>query len=142
MGKNRTDALVRLYNKIASNQDWLPQKLGVGFPLVKPKGIDDVPIITITLWSKDGEKSASELTQVAHAIEAELKRVPGSRDIYTVGASQRVVHVLLDSTRLAGYGISIQDLRYALQVSSVAKDAESVVNNNNEIQIVAGSLLG
>ncbi len=43
VGIDRTDALVRLYNKIASNQDWLPQNLGVGQPLIKPKGIDDVP---------------------------------------------------------------------------------------------------
>ena len=141
VGENRTDALVKLYNKVASNQDWLPQKLGVGLPLIKPKGIDDVPIVTITLWSKNIDKSASDLTQVAHAVEAELKRVPGSRDIYTVGGSQRVVHVLLDSSRLAGYGISLEDLRYALQVSSSAKDAVNLVNDNKEIQVVAGTLL-
>ncbi len=141
VGEDRTEALVRLYNKVASNQDWLPQNLGVGLPLIKPKGIDDVPIITITLWSKDENKTASELTQVAHAVEAELKRVKGSRDIYTVGGSQRVVHVLLDSTKLAGFGISLQDLRYALQVSSTVKDAVSMVEDNTEIQIIAGELL-
>ncbi len=141
VGQDRTEALVRLYNKIASNQDWLPQKLGVGLPLIKPKGIDDVPIITITLWSKDENKTAADLTQVAHAVEAELKRVKGSRDIYTVGGSERVVHVLLDSARLAGFGISLQDLRFALQASNTANDAVSIVDNNTEIQIVAGSLL-
>ncbi len=141
VGEDRTDALVKLYNKIASNQDWLPQKLGVGLPLIKPKGIDDVPIITITLWTKNENKSTADLTQVAHAVEAELKRVPGSRDIYTVGGSQRVVHVLLDSTRLAGHGISLQDLRDALQVSSTANDAVTLVGENKEIQVVAGNLL-
>lgn len=141
VGEDRTEALVRLYNKIASNQDWLPKNLGVGQPLVKPKGIDDVPIITITLWTEDDTKSAYELSQVAHAVEAELKRVPGSRDIYTVGAPERVVHVLLDSAKLAGYGISLQDLRYALQVSSTASDAVNLVSNNEEIQVVAGTFL-
>ncbi|MES9888902.1 MAG: efflux RND transporter permease subunit, partial [Candidatus Sedimenticola sp. 6PFRAG1] len=51
VGEGRTDAIVRLYNKIFSNQDWLPRNLGVGQPIVKPKGIDDVPIVTATLWS-------------------------------------------------------------------------------------------
>ncbi len=55
-----------------------------------------------------------ELSQVAHAIEAELKRVPGTREIYTVGASKRVVHVLLDSAKIAGFNISLDDLRNAL----------------------------
>ena len=33
------------------NRDWLPPNLGVGEPIVKPKGIDDVPIVTLTLWT-------------------------------------------------------------------------------------------
>ena len=36
-----------------------------------------------TLWSENPEVGAFELGQVAHAIESELKRVPGTRDIYT-----------------------------------------------------------
>ena len=56
MGENRTDAILRLYNKIFSNRDWLPANLGVGEPIVKPKGIDDVPIVTLTLWTEDPER--------------------------------------------------------------------------------------
>lgn len=141
VGQDRTDALVRLYNKVASNQDWLPQNLGVGTPLIKPKGIDDVPIVALTLWTEDDKRGAYELNQVAHAIESELKRVPGSRDIYTIGGPQQVVHVLLDAEKLAGHGISLADLRSALQASNSARDAVSLVNNNEEIQVQAGTFL-
>lgn len=141
VGEDRTAALVRLYNKIASNQDWLPQNLGVGTPLIKPKGIDDVPIVALTLWTEDPKYGAYELNQVAHAVEAELKRVPGSRDIYTIGGPQQVVHVLLDADKLAGHGIDIADLRRALQASNSARDAVSLVNNNEEIQVQAGTFL-
>ncbi len=141
VGQNRTDALVRLYNKVESNQDWLPQNLGVGTPLIKPKGIDDVPIVALTLWTEDEQRGAYELNQVAHAIESELKRVPGSRDIYTIGGPQQVVHVLLDAEKLAGHGISLADLRNALQASNSARDAVSLVNNNEEIQVQAGTFL-
>ncbi|UJS23191.1 efflux RND transporter permease subunit [Thiothrix winogradskyi] len=141
VGQNRTDALVRLYNKVESNQDWLPQNLGVGTPLIKPKGIDDVPIVALTLWTEDEKRGAYELNQVAHAIESELKRVPGSRDIYTIGGPQQVVHVLLDAEKLAGHGISLADLRNALQASNSARDAVSLVNNNEEIQVQAGTFL-
>jgi multidrug efflux pump subunit AcrB len=141
VGQDRTEALVRLYNKIASNQDWLPKNLGVLDPLIKPKGIDDVPIVTLTLWTKNDNIGSFELKQVAHAIESELKREPGTRNIYTVGGPQHVVHVLLDSTQLAAYNIALDDLRNALQASNVARDAVSLVNNNEEIQVVAGTFL-
>ena len=141
VGEDNTAALVRLYNKVASNQDWLPQKLGVGTPLIKPKGIDDVPIVALTLWTEDDKRGAYELNQVAHAIESELKRVTGSRDIYTIGGPQQVVHVLLDAEKLAGHGISLADLRNALQASNSARDAVSLVNNNEEIQVQAGTFL-
>jgi multidrug efflux pump subunit AcrB len=141
VGEDRTAALVRLYNKIASNQDWLPQNLGVGTPLIKPKGIDDVPIVALTLWTEDDKRGAYELNQVAHAIESELKRVPGSRDIYTIGGPQQVVHVLLDAEKLAGHGISLTELRNALQASNSARDTVSLVNNNEEIQVQAGTFL-
>lgn len=49
VGEQRTAAIVRLYNALYSNQDWLPADLGVGQPLVKPQGIDEVPIVTVTL---------------------------------------------------------------------------------------------
>jgi len=58
VGEDRTDALVRLYNKVASKQDWLPPSLGVLTPLIKPKGIDDVPIVTATLWTDDANRSS------------------------------------------------------------------------------------
>ncbi len=141
VGLDRTEALVRLYNKIASNQDWLPQKLGVGMPLIKPKGIDDVPIVSLTLWTEDDTRGGYELTQVAHAIESELKRVKGTRDVYTVGATKRIVHVLLDSTKIAGYNLSLEDLRNALRASNAATDAVSLVDNNTEVQVVAGTFL-
>ncbi len=122
VGEDRTDAIVRLYRKIFSNLDWLPQNLGVGQAIVKPKGIDDVPIVTATLWSRDPEVGAYELGMVAHAIEAELKRVPGTRDIYTIGVPERVVKVTLDPQALAGYGIDLNDLRTALQAADASRD--------------------
>ena len=123
VGEDRTDAIVRLYSKIMSNQDWLPAGVGVGQPIVKPKGIDDVPIVTVTLWSEDGSPAgAFELGQVAHAIESELKRVPGTRDIYTIGATDHVVAVELDPQALASHGLDPRDLRRALQSANVTRD--------------------
>ena len=140
VGEQRTEAIVRLYNALYSNQDWLPAGTGVGQPLVKPKGIDDVPIVSVTLWSDDEAHGAAELRSVAHALEVELKRVPGTRDIYTVGGPEPVVHVLLDAQRLAGYGISLNDLRSALQAANSSGEAGALVADNTEIRVKAGEL--
>ncbi len=141
VGENRTDAIVRLYNKIFSNEDWLPQNLGVGRPIIKPKGIDDVPIITATLWSRDEKKGAFELSQIAHAIEAELKRVQGTRDIYTIGAPDRAVHVILDPQALAAYNIEIKDLSNALRAANQTRDNLKVTAENTEILVQAGTFM-
>jgi multidrug efflux pump subunit AcrB len=64
VGENRTDALVRLYDTILSNRDWLSPNLGVGEPLIKPMGIDDVPIVALTLWTDDAERGAYDLERI------------------------------------------------------------------------------
>lgn len=141
VGEDRTDSIVRLYSKIFSKQDWLPPNAGVGQPIVKPKGIDDVPIVSATLWSKDPQMGAYELGRVAHAIESELKRVPGTRDIYTIGAPERVVKVTIDPQALAGYGIDLNDLRLALQAGNASRDNIKVTADNREILVQAGVFL-
>ena len=141
VGEDRTRAIVRLYNKLFSKRDWLPANLGVGQPIIKPMGIDDVPIVTLTLWTDDPQRGAHELAQVAHAIEAELKRVPGTRDIYTIGAPDRVVHVLLDPVRLAAHGIGLHELRAALTAANASRDAGALVGQGREIPVQAGAFL-
>jgi len=141
VGQPRTEALVRLYNKLYSNQDFLPQNLGVLAPIIKPKGIDDVPILSITLWTRDSERGAFELSRVAHTLEAELKRIDGTRDIYTLGAPERIVQVQLDPARLAGHGLALDDLRQALLAANASADAGQIVSNNRAIALQAGSFL-
>src|SRR5512139_1665160 len=141
VGEDRTAAIVRLYNAMYSKQDWLPHNLGVTQPLIKPKGIDDVPIVTLTLWSEDDEVGGHELQRVAHAIETELKRVKGTRDVYTIGGPDQVVHVQLDAQRLTGFGIALDDLRKALQLSNATMPSGALVSNNQEVLVQAGSFL-
>jgi multidrug efflux pump subunit AcrB len=141
VGEPRTEALVRLYNAFYSNTDWQPPNLGVGAPVIKPKGIDDVPIVAGTLWSDDPAIGADDLARVAHAMETELQRVPGTRDIYSIGAPERAVRVLLDPHRLAGYGLDLDDLRRALTAANAAADAGAIVTDNREVLVQAGTFL-
>ena len=141
VGEPRTEAIVRLYNAIYSNQDWQPPNAGVLQPLVKPKGIDDVPVVTLTLWTADPARGAHELGQVARSIEAEIKRVPGTRNVYTIGGQQSVVRVDLDANRLAGFDLTIDELMRALQAANVVRHAGILVGGGEVIPVDAGTFL-
>jgi multidrug efflux pump subunit AcrB len=129
VGVPRTEALVRLYDVLNANQDWLPQGLGVMTPIVKPKGIDDVPVLAATLWTADAQ-SAHDLERVAHAVETELKRVPGTREVVTIGGPGRAVHVWLNPTQLRERGVSVQQLQGAINAANQAMPSGSVVKPN------------
>jgi len=141
VGEARTDALVRLYNKLYSHQDWLPQNLGVMQPIVKPKGIDDVPIMSLTLSGKDTLIDRTSLTKVAHAIETEIKRIQGTNDVYTLGAADDVVKVELDPQRMAALNIGFNDLRSALNATNVTANSASTVSGDRHVSVQAGAYL-
>ncbi len=142
VGVARQPALVRLYNQVFSNGDFLPQGVGVGQPIVKPKGIDDVPVMALTLWSDDAQVDATALAEVAHSLEADLKRIPGTRDIYTIGAPSRSVLVTLDAARLAAYGMASNDLAQALQAANVVHQAgERIDAGTGAVPVTAGRYL-
>jgi multidrug efflux pump subunit AcrB len=141
VGEPRRDAIVRLYNQVFSNQDWVPPGLGVGPALVRPMGIDDVPVMGLTLWTDDPQRGPTELAEVAHTLEAELKRIPGTRDVYTIGAPDRVVAVELDPARLSAFGLTVADLGRALTGANVAAQAGERVSGDSARPLTAGTFL-
>ncbi len=130
VGVPRTEALVRLYDVLNANQDWLPRNLGALAPVVRPMGIDDVPVLAVTLWGRD-RAPAVELERVAHALEAELKRVPGAREVQTIGGPGRAVHVWLDPGRMRERGIDLLRLQQTLGAANMGMPAGSVIDQGN-----------
>jgi len=126
VGVPRTEALVRLYDVLNANQDWLPRDLGTLTPIVKPKGIDDVPVLGVTLWSPEAA-SALELERVARTLEMELKQVKGAREVQTIGGPGRVVQVQLDPTRLRERGIDLLSLKSILAAANFGMPSGAVV---------------
>ncbi|MBH9551868.1 efflux RND transporter permease subunit [Inhella gelatinilytica] len=140
VGVPRTEALVRLHDTVKANADWLPQGLGVGEPLIKPKGIDDVPIVTLTLHGA-ADTGAFDLERVAHSLEAELKRVPGTREVTTVGGPGRAIRVEIDPNRLAQTGVTVADVRQALQSANAGAPVGDLLSGDRAVQLEAGPFL-
>lgn len=133
VGVPRTEALVRLYDVLNANQDWLPRDLGTLPPIVKPKGIDDVPVVAVTLWGQDAAP-ALDLERVAHTLEAELKAVAGVREVQTTGGPGRALQVVLDPARLRARNIDVMGLRKVLAGANLAQPAGTVVDDRTSGQ--------
>jgi len=145
VGVSRTEAIVRLHDTVAAHRDWLPQQLGVGEPIIRPKGIDDVPIVSLTLHGKPNTNgdatSAYDLERVAHAMEAELKRVPGTRDVSTLGGPGRAIKVVLDAGRMRSSGVTVADLRGVLQSANLGMPVGETISGNASVSIESGPFM-
>jgi len=141
VGEKRTDALVRLYNAFYAKADWQPAAANIGPVLIKPKGIDDVPVFAVTLWSKNPQLGRAELQAAANLLEEQLQQVPGSRDIYTIGRQAEQVSVRLDPARLAAYQLSLPQLSQALQQAGTVRSSQAMLVPQQLVQLESGSFL-
>ncbi|EKO3534150.1 efflux RND transporter permease subunit [Vibrio fluvialis] len=141
VGVSRNDAVVRIYNKLYSNKDWMPQGVGVGEPIIKPKGIEDVPIVNITLSDQSGHYDQQQITQVAHGLETELKRIQGTRDIYTVGGHNTIVDVRLDPAKMNSFGITIDQLNQSIPSANARSTMLQLTSDNQTLPLQIGQFL-
>jgi multidrug efflux pump subunit AcrB len=141
VGVKYNDAVLRLYDTVHSHRDWLAPNLGVQEPVIKPRGIDDVPIVSLTFWTADPTRSAYDLQQVARAVEIELKRIKGTRDISTLGGPDHAIRVLMDAERMNAYGVTPQDIAGALKVSNALQSSGSLTAGNREVLVQTGTYL-
>jgi multidrug efflux pump subunit AcrB len=141
VGVPRQTALVRLYNQVFQNRDLWPGNLGVGQPLIRAMGIDDVPIMALTLWTDAPARGRTQLAEVAHTLETDLKHIRGTRDVYTLGALRRAIVVQLDAARLAAYGLGVDQLAAALRGANVVTQAGARVAHDRDIPVTAGTFL-
>jgi multidrug efflux pump subunit AcrB len=141
VGIKYNDAVLRLYDTVHSHRDWLSPSLGVLEPVIKPIGIDDVPIVSLTFWTADPNRSAFEMQQVARSAEIEFKRIKGTRDVSTLGGPDHVIRVVMDSERMNAFGVTAQDLSAALKVGNTLQSSGNLVAGNQEVLVQTGAYL-
>jgi multidrug efflux pump subunit AcrB len=138
VGQNMEESLVKLYNKVMSSRELLPP--GAQEPLVVPKSIDDVPILTLTLWSDRYDHHA--LRRVAQSLSDELVKADNVAATEIKGGLSRELKVRLDPSRLAGLGISPLAVSGALEKANQARRAGTISSGNRDYSLDAGSFLG
>ncbi len=137
VGQKMEPSLVRLYDKINSNMDKIPP--GVSHPLVKPKAVDDVPVVALTLWSDSVDDAGLRL--VALEVMQHLKEVPGTSQSFIVGGRQEQLRVEISPERLRGFGIGLDQLAGVIQAANERRDIGNVETSGREMQVYTGSFL-
>lgn len=102
VGQDEEKSLVRLNQKLQSNFDLIPP--GASMPLVKPRSIDDVPILAITLSSS--RYDFAELRKVAGSATTEIKETRDVSEVKIIGGRKRILSVDLNPQKLESYQIS------------------------------------
>jgi multidrug efflux pump subunit AcrB len=136
VGEDREDSLVKVWNKLMSNQDRIPGV--VANWTVKPVEIDDVPIVTLTLSSGDPAYDGAALRRLADEMKDKLARVDDTGRIAVVGGEPRRVSVYPDVARLSAHGVTLPDLLRTLKSANVNIEAGTFDQANRSVRLQAG----
>jgi len=137
VGENREDSLIKVYNKIFQNIDQTTP--GIAGWVVKPIEIDDVPIVNVTLHGAGAD--THQLYRLAEEVAQKLQTIPDSARISIHGGQKRVVHVYLDTERLAAYGLSAMEVAGALKISNAQMTSGTFEQADRAIVVEAGPFI-
>lgn len=137
VGEDEERSIVRLNQKMFANFDLIPP--GASPPLIKPRYIDDVPILTLTLWSNRYDHYM--LRRIAAQLDDVVKQVDNVSGTTLIGGQRRQVRVILDPARLAAYRLSPLAVLERLRQENQALSAGSYTRSNQEILVETGSFL-
>ncbi len=137
VGQDEERSIVRLNQKLYANMDLIPP--GASPPLVKPRSIDDVPILALTLWSK--RYGDFELRQIAAQVHDTIKQTPDVSAVALIGGERREIRITLDTTRLAAYSLSPLQVASALGISNRRLPSGHFASANQEYLLETGEFL-
>ena len=137
VGQDEEKSIVRLNQKLYANIDLIPP--GASQPLVKPRSIDDVPILALTLHSR--RYGDFELRRIAAQVHDAVKQVPDVSAVTILGGQRREIRVTLDQARLAAYSLTPLQVAGALGAANRRLPAGRYNTGNREVLLEAGDFL-
>jgi multidrug efflux pump subunit AcrB len=137
VGEDEEKSIVKLNQKLLSNYDIIPQ--GASQPLVKPRSIDDVPILALTFWSEVYDHYT--LRRVAAQAADFIKEIPDVSEIKVIGGPRREVRVELDIGKLAAHNIAPVMLVPLLQKSNQQEYLGSFSSQSKEVFVETDGFL-
>ncbi len=137
VGEQMGPSIVKVHDKIASNPQALPP--GAMPALVKPKGIDDVPTVTLTLWSDAVDDAA--MRSLADKLLQNLAQIKNTGQGFVVGGRPEQIRVAVAPQRLAGYGVTLDQLAQTIKTANGERRTGSVEVGEAYFTVYTGSFL-
>ncbi len=137
VGTNEEDAIVRLNQKMLANYDLIPP--GCSEPLIKPRSIDDVPILALTLSSS--RYDAYTLRRIAAQVHDAVTSTPLVSEAKLIGGERRQLRVMVDKGRLASRGLGIETIAARIGQANARTQAGAYDLNNREWLVETGAFL-
>ncbi|GAB6887883.1 efflux RND transporter permease subunit [Desulfothermus okinawensis JCM 13304] len=131
VGEDEEKSIIRLQSKLMANYDRIPY--GVSPPLIKPRYIDDVPILCLTFWSD--KEDHYTLRRIAAQVEDEIKKLDNVSLTTLIGGYKRQIKILLDPSKLAAYNLDPVILSRMITSSNIASNTGEIPSINGEILI-------
>jgi multidrug efflux pump subunit AcrB len=137
VGEKEEDSIIKLYNKLYSHFDLIPP--GASKPIIKPRSIDDVPILALTFWSN--RYDSYTLRRVASEVDREIKSIDDVSETKVIGGERRQIRVLLNPTRMAGFGVAPAALMGTLDRANQRLQVGEFAAANQEYNVETGDFL-
>ena len=137
VGEDVEKSLVKLNQKLQSNFDRIPR--GVSPPLIKPRSIDDVPILALTFHGEGYDHLT--LRRLVAQVDDAVKQVPLVAETTIIGGAKRQLRVLLDPTRLASRNLTAAEIVPMLTQANRQSVAGGITSNNRETIVETGDFL-
>jgi len=134
VGEDLEKSLVKLNQKLQTNFDRLP--IGVSQPLVKPRTIDDVPVLALTFHSDRYDHST--LRRIATQVDDTIKSIPEVAETTVIGGTHRHIRVQLDPQRLASRHLSAAGIIPLLQQANTQTHSGALAYDNQETLLQTG----
>lgn len=134
VGEDEERSIVKLNQKLFSNFDKIPP--GASEPLIKPRSIDDVPILAVTFWSD--LYAHYDLRRVVAQVTDSVKVIPDVSETTIIGGNRRIVKVELDSSKMSAYHIAPARLIPLINKSNEQKMLGSFTADSKEVRVETG----
>jgi multidrug efflux pump subunit AcrB len=142
VGADADDAATRISERIQAN--WQRRPAGIGDPQVALRGIDDVPMLVLTLSPGPGMAARwpdTMLREVAERLLEDLSRVEDVGPGFVTGGRSQVLHVAPDPAKLAAHGVTLPALAQAVQAADRAIPAGTLLDSGTARAATAGARL-
>jgi multidrug efflux pump subunit AcrB len=131
VGEDEEESIVRLNQKMFANFDLIPP--GASQPLIKPRSIDDVPFLALTLWS--AELDGFQIRRAAAELRNELQQIPDLSATHLIGGQRRTIRVEPDPEQLAAFGVDALRLQGVLRMENRDTHAGTVTRGNEAVAV-------